>query len=128
MTTAKYLGIWMDHSRANLMEFSTGEIETKTIDAGFTLEPPKSSPEKSEHSVHMKEQHLQAGYYHHLGEVIRNYERVILFGPTSAKSELLNKLKADHRFENIKIEAQQADKMTENQQHAFVKKYFSKYL
>ena len=55
-----------------------------------------------------------------------NFDEVVLFGPTNAKAELLNVLKADHRFENIKIEVQQADKMSDKQQQAFVKEYFSK--
>ena len=76
--------------------------------------------------MHNKEQHQQSDYYKQLGEIIKNYTEVILFGPTDAKVELFNILKADHHFAKIKIEFQQADKMTENQQHAFVKEYFSK--
>ena len=67
-------------------------------------------------------------FYKKLGEVIRKYEEVILFGPTNAKVELYNLLKADHLFSKVKIEVQQTDKMTENQQHAFVKHHFSKHL
>jgi hypothetical protein len=43
----------------------------------------------------------------------------------SAKTELLNLLKADHLFEKIKIETKDADKMTQNEQHAFVREHFS---
>ena len=39
-----------------------------------------------------------------------------------------NILKADHHFDKINIETRQVDKMTENQQHAFVKEYFCKHL
>ena len=76
--------------------------------------------------VHNKEQHQQSEFYKKLGEAIINYNEVILFGPTDAKAELHNILKADHRFAKIKIETKQADRMTENQQHAFVREYFSK--
>ena len=38
MTKSKYLGIWMDHARANLMEYSTELIQTRTIECGFTHE------------------------------------------------------------------------------------------
>ena len=74
--------------------------------------------------MHNKEQHQQSEYYKNLGDKIINYEEVILFGPTDAKVELFNILKADHRFENIKIVVKPADKMTENQQHAFVRDHF----
>lgn len=75
--------------------------------------------------MHNKEQQLQNGYYLQLGDVIRSYEKVVLFGPTDAKTELFNLLRADNRFEGVKIEVLPADKMTENQQHAYVKAYFS---
>jgi len=125
MTTAKNLGIWMDHSTAHLMEFTSNPIQTKTIESKFTHLVKEQSLKKSENLMHNKEQHEQSEYYKELGEVIRNYEGVILFGPTDAKLELLNVLRADHRFAKIKIETKQADKMTENQQHAFVREFFS---
>ncbi len=125
MTTAKNLGIWMDHSSAHLMEF-TDTIETKTIDSKFTHEAKEQSLDKSENLMHNKEQHQQSEYYKKLGEIIKNYEDVILFGPTDAKVELFNILRADHLFAKIKIEVKQTDKMTEHQQHAFVRDHFSK--
>ncbi len=125
MTNATCLGIWMDHSNAHLMEFTTDPIETKTLESKFTHEEKEQSLGKSENLMHNKEQHEQATYYKELGEIIRNYKEVLLFGPTNAKVELFNTLKTDHRFADIKIEVQSADKMTENQQHAFVREHFS---
>ncbi|MEO8085977.1 MAG: hypothetical protein ABI763_04105 [Bacteroidota bacterium] len=125
MTIEKKAGIWMDHSSANVMEFTTDPIETNIISSRFTHQEKEHSLNKNENLMHNKEQHQQADYYKHLGEKIRNYTDVILFGPTSAKEELYNILKADHRYAKIKIVVRQADKMTENQQHAFVKEHFS---
>lgn len=124
MATAKNLGIWMDHSNAHLMEFTTDPIETKTLASKFTHQEKEKSLGKSENLMQNKEQHQQSDYYKKLGEVIKDYEHVVLFGPTDAKVELLNVLRTDHRFEKIKIEVKQADKMTDNQQHAFVREYF----
>jgi len=126
MTIAKKLGIWMDHSNANLMEFTSETIKTKTLSSDFTHQDKENSLERSESHMHNKEQHQHAEYYKKLSEVIRGYKQVILFGPTDAKTELYNLLKANHLFEDIKIEVLQADKMTDNQQHAFVRKHFSK--
>ena len=75
--------------------------------------------------MHNKEQHQQSEYYKKLGEEIVKYEDVILFGPTDAKAELFNLLREDRHFENIKIEIRQTGKMTEQQQHAFIREYFS---
>ncbi len=127
MKTEKSIGIWMDHSTAHLMEFTSEPIETKIIESTFTHEVKEESLKKSESLMHNKEQHLQSEYYKKLREIVKNYKRVLLFGPTDAKIELYNILKADHHFENTKIETKQADKMTDNQQHAFVREYFSKH-
>jgi hypothetical protein len=126
MTITKNLGIWMDHASAHVMEFTTDPIETRIIHSKFTHQEKEHSLGKSENLMHNKEQHEQSDYYKRLGDVIRDFEAVILFGPTGAKAELLNLLRADHRFEKIKIEVKQTDKMTEPQEHAFVKEYFSK--
>lgn len=126
MTNAKYLGIWMDHSSAHLSEFSKDAMETKIMASDFSHEDKTSTLDRSEHVMHNKEQHQQKNFYKQLGEVIRNYKEVIIFGPTDAKSELSNYLQADHRFENVKIETQSADKMTEHQQHELVREHFTK--
>jgi hypothetical protein len=126
MVAAKSLGIWMDHSSAHLIEFTTDPMETKIIESEFTHETKEQSLGKSENLMHNKEQHQQSEYYKKLGEIIKNYEEVILFGPTKAKVELYNTLKADHLFAKIKIEVKPADKMTKNQEHAFVRQYFSR--
>jgi ADP-heptose:LPS heptosyltransferase len=125
MKTEKKLGIWMDHTSAYIMEFTGNPIETKTIESKFTHEAKERSLHKGENVMHNREQHQQTEYYKKLGELIKNYGEVVLFGPTEAKDELLNVLKADHHFDKIKIIVKHADKMTEHQQHAFVKEYFA---
>jgi hypothetical protein len=122
----KKLGIWMDYVDAHLMEFVSGASKTKTRSSDFTFAPRKLSGVESANQVRNKEQHHQAEYYKKLGEEILNYEEVILFGPTNAKVELLNILRSNHLFREIKIYIEQTDKMTENQQHGFVIRHFSK--
>jgi stalled ribosome rescue protein Dom34 len=125
MTTTKKLGIWMDHSSAYLIEYPIGPIE-EIVTSKFTHEEKESSLTKSEHLMHNKEQHEQAAFYKQLGDAIKNYEEVLLCGPTDAKQELYNLLREDHLFENIKIDVEPADKLTDNQLHAFVRAHFSK--
>lgn len=128
MTIEKSLGIWMDHQDAHIMEFTTDPIETTTVESKFTHQEKEQTLGRSENLMHNKEQHEEADYYKALGEIIRNYNDVVLFGPTDAKVELFNVLRKDHRFAEIVIEIVPTDKMTENQQHAFVREYFSKRL
>ena len=125
MTAPKKLGIWMDHSSAHLMEFTADPIKTEVIASKFTNQEKEHSLTKGENLMHNKEQQQQGAFYKKLGEAIIGYDEVLLFGPTSAKAELLNTLREDHHFDKTKIDVLQADKMTENQQHAFVKDHFS---
>ena len=125
MKRKKLLGIWMDHSTAHLMSLTNDTITTTQIESEFTNDDREQGMGRSESQMHKKEQHLLANYYRRLGDAVKNYRDVVLFGPTTAKDELLNLLNADHLFENIKVDVRHADKMTTNQQHAFVKDYFS---
>ncbi len=122
MKTTKCLGIWMDNSAAHIIEPDQETPEIQVINSKFASD----NSTKGEHQMNNKAHQQQAEYYKELGEIIKNYDEVILFGPTNAKVELSNVLKENHQFDNIKIETQTAEKMTENQQHAFVKDYFSK--
>jgi hypothetical protein len=127
MKAAKRIGIWMDHAHANLMEFTVDPIETKTVQTDFTHVEKEATLSKSESLMHNTEHHDQHHYYKQLGEVIKGYDEVLLFGPTDAKVELYNILKKDHLFEKIKIEVASTDKLNDAQQHAYVKDHFSKH-
>lgn len=123
----QYLGIWMDHSTAHLMEYTRDSMESETVESTFTHQDREETLHPSENEMHNKEQQKQRLYYKELGEIIRKYDEVLLFGPTDAKTELFNILKEDHHFDEINIGVEGADKMTENQQHAFVRGYFAKH-
>ncbi len=125
MKTIAQLGIWMDHANANLFDPSDSSAQVRTIISSFTHQEKEESLRKSEQLMHNKEQHEQASYYKEIGEEIKHYDEVILFGPTTAKAELYNLLNADHRFDHIKIACKQAGKLTHPQQLAYVKEYFS---
>jgi len=124
----KCIGIWMDHASAHLMELTSADMETKIIESKFTHEEKKETLHKGEKAAHHKEQHEELAYYKEIAAAVKNYEEVLLFGPTEAKVELLNMLKADHHFDKIDIELKNTDKMTKNQEHAFVREYFFKHL
>ena len=127
MTKTNCLGIWMDHASAHLIEFTTDPIETRIIESTFThAQDLDSSFLKGEKSMHNKEQDENWSFYRKLSTIIEKYAEVLLFGPTDAKKELFNILKSNHAFENIKIDMKQTDKMSTNQEHAFVREYFSK--
>ncbi|MEI6348710.1 MAG: hypothetical protein WCP69_12255 [Bacteroidota bacterium] len=124
MKNTKKVGIWMDHSRAFIMELVSDSIFESNIASEFTHEEKELSLNKTEKMMHSKEQHQQLSYFKKISEIIRNNQEVLLFGPTNAKDELLNLLKANHLFDSIKIEVRNTDKMTGLEMHKFVKEYF----
>jgi hypothetical protein len=126
MKDIKQLGIWMDHSNAFLLEMVNDTIETNSVVSELSDPEAEFNFYKGEKLIHKKEQHLQLSYYRKLGDIIKKYQEVVLFGPTDAKNELLNLIKTDHLFEDIKIEVINSGKMTESQMQIFVREYFKK--
>ena len=125
MEKIKQLGIWMDHSNAITMELENDTIIQNNIVSESTHQEKESTlASRGEKHMHVKDQHQQSSYYKKISDVIRNFQDVIIFGPTEAKYELRNLLKEDHLFKDIKIKVRHFDTLTENQMHAFVKEYF----
>ncbi|MBK6527103.1 MAG: hypothetical protein IPG07_17080 [Crocinitomicaceae bacterium] len=126
MKSLKQLGIFMDHAHAHVIEYHGDHVDCKTVDKHSIQHGDHHSSEHAETRLNTKSKVEQNLFYAKLGEQIKNYDEVLLFGPTEAKVELLHQLRADHHFSHVKIEVKTADKLTENQQHAFVKDYFKK--
>jgi len=127
MKTAKRVGIWMDHVTAHIIPFSTEGTEMQTLESVHFTGAGDTASDGDKH-LHHKEQGNETGFYKHLGEIIKGYDDVLLFGPTDAKLELHNMLRSDSHFEKIKIETEASERLTPNQLHAFVTRYFQREL
>ncbi|MEB2775421.1 hypothetical protein SYJ56_08885 [Algoriphagus sp. D3-2-R+10] len=125
MKSQKNLGIWMDHSTANFIQ-GTPALREHSNDVDITADTKEESSNGSEHTMHNKEQQMHEAFYKEISEEILKYDHVLIFGPTNAKSELHNYLKKDSHFNDITIEVESADKMTDNEKDAFVKNHFDK--
>jgi stalled ribosome rescue protein Dom34 len=125
MEKNKNLGVWMDHSAATLIDLNT-ESNNSSIKSKFTFATKEEALHRSESLMHNKEQQMDRAYYKEIADKILNYDHVILFGPTNAKTELHNYLSQDLHFKDIKIDVESTDRMTENVKHAFVRNYFKK--
>ena len=126
MKSLKRLGIWMDHSTANIMELSNDKVISVTLDSTPAFPEQIENLRMDERLMHNKVKNEQSDFYEKLSYIINDYDEVLLFGPTDAKTELFNLLKDNRRFEKIKISVEPTDKITENQQHAFLKNFYSK--
>jgi len=124
MNALKQLGIWMDHSIANIIELKNDTVVTNTLELTPAFPEQIENLGLDESLMNNKEQNQLSDFFHNLSKVIKEYNEVLLFGPTSAKTELFNMLKEDIHFDEIKIDVLPADNMTDNQQEAFVKKFF----
>ena len=124
METKKKLGIWMDHSIAYLMEFTTSAFEIKTIESEFHKQKKIQTSSKSDSLMRNKEQQKLTSYYKKISDIIKDYKKVILFGPSNAKVELFDFLSEDERFIKIKFEIKNTDKMTKEQKNSFVMDMF----
>lgn len=126
MKTIKKVGIWMDHTTAHLIEFSSEAKETQIITSDFTFQDKEETLQRSESEMHNKEQHKHATFYKSIAAEIKKFDEVLLFGPTDAKVELFNRIRENHSYDNIKIEFKSADKMSDKEQHKFVRDYFKR--
>ncbi len=120
MQHPKKLAVYLDHSQAILFNFGISAIEFIKIESEINHQI-----NKGESHLHNKEQHLQHKYYQKIGEAMLDFDSVLLFGPTDAKTELFNYLCEINKFGKISIKVKASDKLTENQQLEFVNDYFS---
>ena len=101
MKTQKKLGIWMDHSIANIIDLDSNKKKTSII-SKFTSETKEDALSRSESLMHNKRQQMHEKFYKKIGSEVLKYKHVLLFGPTNAKVELLNYLNKDLHFNDIK--------------------------
>lgn len=124
MKTEKKIGICLDHSQAHFVNYHSESEKQELIESDFTHFEKEKSLSKSENGMHNKEQQELGTFFKKIAKVIMNYDDVLLFGPTDAKVELFNYLRSEHKYDKIKIEVKDADKMSDSQQIEFVKNHF----
>ena len=127
METKNNLGIWIDHSKAQLININS-KNKSRSIVSKFTSETKDEALIRFEILMHNKRQQMHEKFYEKIGVEILKYNHVLLFGPTNAKVELHNYLNKDLHFKDITIDIAAADKMTDNEKDAFVKNHFKKYI
>lgn len=120
----KNLGIWMDHSTADLIGINAKS--NTSIASKFTTNTKEEALNRSEKGMHNKRQQMHEAYYQEIANEILKFDAVLLFGPTNAKTELHNYLNKDLHFKGIKIDIESADNMSNNEQSAFVRGHFEK--
>ncbi|MGL5113438.1 MAG: hypothetical protein ACRC6O_12465 [Flavobacterium sp.] len=124
MNTPKNIAIYMDHFTANVISYTNTARVTKHIKSGFSHFEKEKILQKGESHWHHKEQDWQNEFYRNLRHELLEYNHIVLFGATLAKTELSTILREDKKFANTTIVTKNTDKITKNQQIAFVNNYF----
>jgi len=133
--TNKKIGIWLDHEKAHFID--AGKHVLYTVYSGEESQPRypgehgdgaklgNNRSTNNENQKHKRQQNILSQYYHDIANRLNDYDEVYLFGPTTAKDELRNHLKADKHSAYKTIHVQHADQLTENQMVAKVKQFFN---
>ena len=127
MDTKKRMGIWMDHSGAQLLEFSGDAKPMIKIPLNVQLHPEEGDNYDDESKMLHKEKNSLASFYKKIVPVIRDFDELLLFGPTNAKSEFHNFLRKDAYFDQMKITTMTTDKLSGEQKHHFVTDFFKRF-
>ena len=124
METLKKIAIYMDHFTANLIEYKKTANLIETIHSDFNHLEKVKILQKGESHLHNKEQDLQNKFYLEISNNSVDYSQILLFGPTNSKTEFKIVLENDKRFINREIVLKITDKLTPNEQIAFVNECF----
>jgi len=130
-------GIWIDHEKAFVVSIMGDEESVSFIESGVEKHIRLSGGSRSktpfgpqevahERKADERRKHQLRRFYQDVIRVIDDAERILIFGPGEAKIELEKEIKKTKKpsFKIVGIEP--ADKMTERQITAKVRKYFLK--
>lgn len=98
----KKIAVWLDHQQAYFIKVKKEKVVVETIasgqetqvrykgETGTGTKLGKTRSTNQEFKKHEKEKNTLLKYYKELAKAMEKYDFVYLFGPTTAKSELLN--------------------------------------
>ncbi|MHB8906772.1 MAG: hypothetical protein ACYC4T_14760 [Melioribacteraceae bacterium] len=123
----KKVGLWIDHRKAVIVSLTEDHEEINSITSEMEKHVRFSgkAQENSEEDIRDRRftNHLNK-YYDEVISFIKDAESILIVGPGEAKVEFKKHLENEKQTGRV-IETGIADKMTENQFAAKVRKYFS---
>lgn len=131
----RQIGIWLNSTKAIMVNLNDGKESIKTIDSdiesrtrypgegknysrlgSMQVNPSKRLTNRKKHQMH-----------HYFNEIIQNIgdaSNVFIFGPSQTKDLFEKELKKHHLFDHKQIEIESSDRLTHNQLIAKVKDHF----
>jgi hypothetical protein len=124
MENKKRIAVYLDHFSANIIKYHNTAQVLKSIKSEFNHTEKLKILQKGESHLHQKEQHLQLQFYKEICNHSTGFATIILFGPTTAKSELKTIISHDNRFSDVEVSLNITDKLDLKGQLAFVNNFF----
>lgn len=130
------VGLWIDHKKAVVVSITENGEEIKEITSDVEKQPRRSgdSPLKGTYELvqvpadDTRQRAFTGGlnvYYDNVIDSIGSAESILIFGPSTAKDELKERLKVNNLDSRI-VGVETVDKMTDHQIAAKTKQYFAK--
>jgi hypothetical protein len=116
MDKPKQLGMWMDHSVAYLMEYTTKPFEIQTVICEL--------PAEENELLNSIKKYILRKNRDQIGQILLKYKKIVLFLPDEPKINFFDFLSEDERFFKLKVEIQDIDEKFNNQQHRCIKRHF----
>jgi hypothetical protein len=140
MSTKKVIGVYLDHQKAYLIqkekedavisEIIESDYERQVREAGkgsnttfWNASGTYSS--NNENNKNNKAKNQLHEYYELLSRKIKDFDEILIFGPTTARNELKNYLCELKPFNGKKIHVEPADILTDNQKREKVRNFFN---
>ena len=141
MENYKQIGVWIDHSKAHLIGFKSGQAKLlETVDSPYEsinridgegkdmtrFSPNPEHASNNEHKKHNTTQNEINEYLRMMEHRLQPFEDILLFGPGTMKEKLKNRLKENKSFDGKWLSVESSDKLTDNQLLAFVRDFYKK--
>jgi hypothetical protein len=120
------VGIWLDHKSAVIVATSSGHVTSKTVESDVGAYPRYSGQENAGGEQKYEQRHGEQ-LHQYYDDVIRQLglpEAVLIFGPGEAKLELKERLSRSKALSGCAVAIETADRLTDPQIVAEVKKHF----
>ena len=111
------IGVYLDEKIAYLLERKNEEKVITIIEADDEGERENVITRRTNRKNH--------AFFKKVFELVRDFDRVFLYGPESAKRELLNRIRAERGLQIEILNGNREDKVTDHQKYQFITEYFA---
>jgi len=135
MKMKDYVGIWVDHKKVFIVSIAGDQVTinnmVSNVDGHLRLSGgsrtstpygPQEGPSEGRREERRRQKLRQ--YYKKIIRIISDAEKIFIFGPGEAKTELMKEMKKSKDLSSRIVGTETTDKMTERQIKAKVRKFF----